>query len=54
MGLRVHKILWGFWYADKTWADNSFGIYYVKHPIDGIMYAGITLFKHSLLYSETW
>ena len=54
MGLRCHKIFWRFWYADKTWADNSFDTYYAKDPIDGVMYAGVTLFRYSLLYSETW
>lgn len=41
-------------YKPKAWCSSRFEWHWVPDQISGINYAGITLFGHSLIYSDYW
>jgi len=45
---------WRFHYRPPTWTEKRFGIEYQPDMISGVLYAGVTLFGHSIVYSSHW
>jgi len=53
--MKVRKVIWRFWFGTRAWSSpQRFGMHFVPDQTDGVMYAGVTLFGYSLLYSDVW
>jgi hypothetical protein len=48
------KIFYRLFYCNKDWSDKLFDFHYVPAQLGGVLYAGITLFKHSIVYSSEY
>jgi len=53
--MNVKKLFWRIWFGNKQWAKNDFfKIQYAEDMISGTLYAGVTVFGYSILYSSEW
>jgi hypothetical protein len=54
IAMNVKKLFWKFYLCNRKWSDRKFDFHYVGSQLGGIMYAGVTLFGYSLMYSDDW
>ena len=51
--MNVKNLFWRIWVGNKSWAKNDFfKIQYAEDMISGTLYAGVTVFGYSILYSS--
>ena len=49
------RLFWRIWYCNPAWVRGKlFAIHNEDDQISGKLYKGVTLFGHSLIYSDTW
>jgi len=41
-------------FKGREWTDDLFSVHWVPDQVRGILYAGITCFGYSVLYSDHW
>jgi len=46
--------LWRIHHKPRSWCESRFEIHYQPDIISGVLYAGVTVFGHSLIYSSHW
>lgn len=53
--ITVKRVFWRFHVAKPAWArGRKFQFHWVPDMLDGMLYAGVTVFGWSILYSDQW
>ena len=50
--MRSRKLFWKLEYKSPAWCNSKLAVHYAPDQVRGILYAGITIFGHSIIYTD--
>jgi len=52
--MNTKRLFWRLYRGNPAWCRSHFALHWEADQLHGVLYAGITLFGRSLLYSDHW